>query len=193
MRSPRFSTRFRPILFFVPLALCLGLGATSPAAAAVIYDFSLPANGSVGAVNIQLTFAGFLPEAALGAYPLITPDVTAFSSGTPVDASTSVAGVDVDAASTLFGMFLEAPGGGRVLYTALYPADFFVFGRTPTQTGTFLSSAGNVISDLALDMATPIATLVVTNTAVPEPSTGLLLGLGCVGVAAWRRLHRRSE
>jgi hypothetical protein len=31
----------------------------------VTYHFSLPANGSVGALDIQMTFADFLPDAAL--------------------------------------------------------------------------------------------------------------------------------
>jgi len=153
----------------------------------VVYDFSLDANGDVGAVNIQLTFADFLPVGPLEVFDLGRPEVTAYSSGTPIDPSSSFVGVDVAAATTLIGVYLSSAIGDVVLYTFEYPDDFFVLGRTPDQEGTFLSSAGTVRSDFALATATPTATLVVSR--VPEPATAALLGLGVLGVATWRRLR----
>jgi hypothetical protein len=168
------------------LTLCLGIAGANPAAASVIYDFSLASNGSVGAIDIQLTFDSFV-AAGGGLNPelLSFPQVTSFSSGTPVNAGASVVVFEVDAASTFFGLQLFAPGSSSVLYTPGYPADFFAFGRTDSQTGTFTAS-GNVTSDLGLNTAQPAGTLVVTDTSVPEPVTASLFGLGFLGIAGWQ-------
>jgi len=175
--------------FGIVLALCLGIAAARPAAASVIYDFSLPANGLVGAIDIQLTFASFVAAGAgLSVDGLSAAPVTSFSSGTPVNAAGSVVGFEVDAGSTLFGVDLFAPNSSTVLFNPNYPADFFSFARTATQTGTF-TATGNVTSSLALNTATPTATLVVTVT--PEPATASLLGFCLIGIAGWQ-MRRRS-
>jgi hypothetical protein len=172
-------------VFGLVLASCLVLDARS-AAASVVYDFSLGANGDVGAVTIQLTVDDFLPIDGLNVFDLSGPEVTAFSSGNPVDLGSSFVGVEVTGAVTLIGLRLSSMISD-VLTTADYPADFFVFGRAPAQVGAVDSSAGRVTSDLVLATATPTANLVVTNT-VPEPLTVALLGLGTFGLLAWRRL-----
>jgi hypothetical protein len=174
--------------FGILLAGCLLLGGVRPAAASVVYDFSLGANGDVGAINIQLTFADFLPEGPLEVFGLSDPEVTSYSVGNPIDPAGAAIGVEVTPAGTLFGFFLSSPIGDVVLYTFEYPGDFFVLGRTPDQAGTFLSSSGTVRSDFNLVTSTPTATLVVSS--VPEPATTALCGLGILGVATWRRRRR---
>jgi hypothetical protein len=179
--------------FGILLTLCLGLAGANPAAASVIYDFSLPANGSVGAIDIQLTFASFVAAGAgLTVDVLSAAPVTSFSSGTPVNAAGSVVGFEVDAGSTLFGVQLFSPSSASVLFTPAYPGDFFSFARTANQTGTF-TATGNVTSSLSLNTAHPTATLVVTNTsAVPEPATASLLGLWLLGIAGWQMRRRAA-
>jgi hypothetical protein len=181
------------IAFGILLVVCFGVAGPSRAAASVIYDFSLPANGALGAIDIKLNVGSFLPAAGLQIASLAAPQVTAFSSGTPVSAADSVVGINVLAASSLFGIRLATASGSNVLFTTSYPGDFFIFERTPNQVGTFLSSGGNVVSGLTLNTATPQATLVVTDSdAVPEPTTLSLCGWVFVGIASWYGLRRRS-
>lgn len=179
----------------IPLALCLGFAGARPAAAAFIYDFSLAANGGVGAVNIQLTYADFVPSGGgLQVVGLSGAAVTSFSSGTPVAAGWSVIGFAIDSANTFFGLQFIAPDSNTVLYTPIYPQDFFVFARTADQTGTFYSTSGNVTSFMGLDTANPTMTLVVTDTsATPEPATASLLGLSLVGLVTWQTRKRSAE
>lgn len=173
--------------FGILIAACLVLGDARPAAASVVYDFSLAANGEVGAINIEVTLADFLPAAGLNVFDLSAPEVSAFSSDIPIDAASSFIGLDVTTTSTLVGIRL-ASAISEVLTTLEYPNDFFVFDRTVTQVGTFLSSTGTVVSEFSLDTATPTATLVVTN--VPEPASAVLLTFGVAGAGAWRRRRR---
>ncbi len=187
MRIPTLLTHFWHSSFGILVAACLVLGGARPAAASVVYDFSLAANGDVGAINIQVTLADFLPATGLNVFDFSAPEVSAFSSDTPIDAASSVIGFDNTMTSTRVGIRL-ASAIEEVLTTVEQPADFFVFDRTATQVGTFLSSAGTVVSDFSLDTPTPTATLVVTN--VPEPATAALLALGGLGAATWRRRRR---
>jgi hypothetical protein len=189
MRIPSVIGRSWPTVCSLVLASYLVLDARS-AAAAVIYDFSLDANGDVGAVTIQVTVDDFLPTDGLNVFAVSGPEVTAFSSGTPVDLDSSFVGIDVIGAATLIGLRLSSLIGD-VLTTVDYPADFFVFDRAPAQLGAVASSGGRVVSDLVLATPTPTATLVVTKT-VPEPVTAALLGLGAFGLVAWRRRARAS-
>ena len=179
--------------FGVLHTLCLGLaGANAAAAGSIMYDFSLPSNGSVSAIDIQLTVASFVPEGTgLNVELLSWVQVTSFSSVAPVNANASVVAFEVDAESTLFGLQLLGPDWSSVLYTPGYPADFFAFPRTAGQTGTF-TATGNVTSSLGLDTAQPTGTLVVTDTSVGEPETAGLLVLSFFGVAGWRYGLARS-
>ena len=177
------------------IALCLGLtaaGSTS-ATAAVLYDFSLAANGAVGPVRIVLSFSDFVPSTGLFIIPATATEVVTLTSGTPIDPTLSVAGLDSGPAATLFGVSLTGAGGGLVLRNEMYPADFFVFNRTPTQTGTFQSTSGLIRSDLAIETRTPLATLVVSDDSapVPEPATIVFLGAAALGAVARRRRRTR--
>lgn len=175
----------------IVLIVCLGLAGGDRAAASIIYDVSLPSNGSVGAIDLQLTFDSFVAAGTgLHVELLSMIPVTSFSSVTPVDTSASAGAAEVDAGDTLLGFQLLAPDFSSVLYTPNYPADFFDFVRTADQTGTF-TATGNVTSSLALNASQPTATLVVTDTsAVPEPAAAVLSGTGLLGIAGWR-IRRR--
>jgi hypothetical protein len=177
------------------IALCLGFTAvaSTPATAAVLYDFSLAANGDVGPVRIVVRLNDFLPPTGLLIIPATAAEVVTLTSGTPIDPTLSVAGLESGPAATLFGLRLLGPAGGEVLTTVSYPADFFVFNRTPTQTGTFQSTAGLVRSSLAIETRAPIATLVVRDDSapVPEPATIVFLGAAALGAVVRRRRQSR--
>ena len=171
-------------------ALGVSMAAASSASAAVIYDFSLEANGDVGPVHVVLRFNDFLGN---GSFVVVDPSHSAvqeFSVSAPLDPD-SVAGVDVAPDATRFGIAAYALGSFEtLLLTVDYPTDFFVFDRTPTQTGTFTSTGGLVVSDLNLDSRTPTATLTVTE-VVPEPATVLLFGVAAMGAVVRARKRRR--
>ena len=177
--------------FGIVLTMCLGFAGVNPAAASIIYDFSVPSNGSVGAIDIQLTFASFVAAGSgLSQNFLSAPQVTSFNSVTPV--SVGAEGVEVNAGSTLFGLLLLAPDSSIVLDTPGYPGDLFAFARTDSQTGTF-TATGNVISSLTLGTAQPTGMLVVTDTSVPEPAAACLLGIGFLGIAGWQIRSRFAQ
>jgi hypothetical protein len=177
------------------VALLICLSCAKPANADAIYDFSLPANGSVSALDIQLTFPGLLAAGGLNVIGLTQPLVTSLSFPTPgFTPFLSVIGIQVTPTSTLIGLSLRNAMGGPLLFTNNFPGDFFVFNRTPLTTGTFSSVSGNVISILPLATGSPTGTLTVTQTAtVPEPSTVLLFGSGLLCIASLRRLRSRRR
>src|SRR3954452_12998832 len=107
MMSLQVSSRSWP-RFGILLTLCLGLGGINPAGASIIYDFSLPSNGLVGAINIQLTFATFVAaEDGFHLYPLSAAPVTSVSFGTTIDSVKSLVAVEViNGGLTSFGIAL---------------------------------------------------------------------------------------
>lgn len=180
MLSKRYSV-FSSAFVLLPV-LFLSLGSANQVSAAVTFDFNLPANGDVGAISFQLTFPDY-PLPGLQIFFVGDPVVTSFSSGTPLDATISGIGFDVAATETLIGLAFFDPSQ-TVLFTVEYPGDFFVFSRTPTDPGLFGSLSGNVISDFTLATSTPTASLLVTESAIPEPATGAITGLALLGVAS---------
>jgi hypothetical protein len=173
------------------LTLLIGLVSAGPASAAVIFDFSLPANGDVGAFSVQLQFDDYPTPSGLLVFNLLDPEVISFSSDTTIDPSTSVIGFEVTPTQTLIGLNLANSDPIAVLFTVDYPNDFFTFNRTETEDGVFNSISGTVASDLSLNTTTPEGTLTVSS-EVPEPATTALLGLGFLGIAGFARRQKRS-
>jgi hypothetical protein len=188
---PRFSVRGGVL----GLALALGLVAvdSAPVAAAVVYDFSLPANGEVGAVRVVLTLPRFITPGDNLAFVPLDASLVTVTSDEDIDRSFSLIALNAKPGTTLFGIALVEVQGDLLLYTEKYPDDFFAFVRTPTQTGTFTSVSGLVgTDDDELDTRTPTATLVVSGT-VPEPTSVALLGVGALGLLARRRRQARRD
>jgi hypothetical protein len=178
--------------FTVGVALLFCLSSASLAHATAIYDFSLPENGSVSAFDIQLVFPDLLQPQGLLVIPVTSPEVASLTFNTPgFTPGGSVIGLEITPSATLFGVALFNAAAEPLLFTVAYPADFFLFNRTPGTTGTFSSVAGNVASALPLATSTPVGTLSVT-TSVPEPSTLILLASGVFGVAVFRRRAKRD-
>lgn len=188
--------RTRFVTAIIPMALILGLASANMAKAGAVYEFSLPADGAVGTLDIKLTFPALLPTGALSVIPLTGSQVTSVTSGTPIDLATSAIGIEVTPTTTLFGVALLNAAQALVLLNVTAPSgaspgDFFVFSRTPAGTGAFTSTAGTVTSDSVLGTSTPVGTLDVSETSVPEPSSALFLTFGLMGISSWR-LRRRS-
>lgn len=161
--------------------------AVNPAAAEVIYRFSLPANGEVGSLDFNLTSASFLPaDTTVHVLELTDPPFTSFTFGTPyVSGVIAYRGLP-DAILFGIALFLDNTGTVPALLTRHDPADFFVFNRTETQTGTFYSTGGTVESSFTLATSTPLAELEVSSNT-PEPAAGALLALGLAVIAGVRR------
>ena len=175
----------------VQVAFLLCVISARPASAAAIYSFSLPENGQVSAVSIELTFVNLLAPGGLIVLAANNPQVTSLSFPEPgFSPATSFIGLQVTPTTTLIGIALQTSSAQLLLLTNSFPADFFSFPRLPGETGTWASTSGNVVSILPLATGSPTGTLTVTTT-VPEPTTIGLLVLS-VSIASVRRLRRRS-
>lgn len=202
MKNQKSESRLWHVESVLLLALCLCIAAASPASAGVVYDFSLPANAAIGAIDIQLTFPDFLPTVADPTYyhldPLINPEVTSLISETAINASMSEMGIAATGSETWVGLLIFDPSGSFLALNLMVPAsggsgDFFVFARTPTTTEIFSSTAGLLSDSSFSPVTTPTGTLTVSETvsSVPEPATASLLGLALLTIAGWR-LRRLS-
>jgi hypothetical protein len=170
------------------LCAVLFLLSTSAVSAAVVYDFALPPNGNIDAIQIQLTLPTHL-TGSLRVFSVDDPEVTLFSTGS-LSLPFSFIGVEVQPAATLVGLALADDAGVLAVLNRVFPDDFFVFNRMSDENGTFLSVAGRIEADLPyfLDTETPTAQLAVGQTIVPEPASLLSFGAGAVVLAAlWRR------
>jgi hypothetical protein len=165
----------------------------SSAAANAIYSFSLPANGAISAFSIQINEPALLPADGLLVLPVTDPVITLLSFPTAgFNPAASVIGVQITPTATQIGLALFDTANAPLLINNSFPGDFFMFSRTPSATGTFLSFSGNVTSSRTLGTATPAGTLTVTSTSVPEPSTVFLLGSSLLGIAGLYRLRRHT-
>ena len=169
----------------------LFLFAATASSAAVVYDLSLPENGNVDAIHVQLTVQGYL-VGGLDLFFVGDPEVTLFSSGSTA-LPFAVIGVAVSPSVTLFGAALADASGNFAVLNPNFPDDFFVFNRVPNQNGTFFSVSGNVAADppFMLDTTTPTAQLVVSGEPVPEPASILTFATGAM-VFALVRSRKRS-
>lgn len=151
-----------------------------------IYDFSLPANGEISALSVQLRAPTLLPAGGLLIIPATAPVLTINFPTTGFTPANSVIGFQVTPTATLVGLFLTSANGPLLLNQA-FPGDFFSFPRTPLQTGGFASTSGTVMSVRTLATPNPNATLTVTE--VPEPASALFLlaGLCAAGRFAMRK------
>jgi hypothetical protein len=170
-------------LFFI-CALLVSV-ATSPAA--VVYDFSLPANGDLDAIEIQVTVPTYLS----GGIIVFAPGdagLTSFSSGA-LDLELLAIGFLVEEMETRVGVAIVDEND---LFAALnrdFPDDFFVFNRGVGQNGAFSSVSGLIEADPIYTLATmtPTAQLVVSGSPVPEPASFMMLAGGALGLLALRR------
>jgi hypothetical protein len=174
------------------IAVLVCLWNPNTAEATGIYTFSLPANGAISALTIQITEPALIPADGLIVISLTDPVVTLLSFPTtgfnPAD---SVIGIQILPTVTQVGLFLVDSTSAALLFTPAFPGDFFMFSRTPTGVGMFLSSSGNVVSSRTLGTSSPTGVLTVTSTtAVPEPSTLLLMGFSLLGIASLYRFRK---
>jgi len=169
-------------------AIWVGLGA-SPASAGYIYEFSTPANGEVGSFHIKLALQSLTISPGLSVIPLSAPEVTVISAPTGIDLAESALGIDVGLTDTLIGFVLFDSEFSLVATTLIYADDFFMFIRESEELGIFGSLGGFVYSDFEIETANPPATLTVSEEALPEPHTGLLMGIG-LSVIFVRKIRR---
>ena len=174
------------------IVLLFCLWNTNTAAADSIYTFTLPANGAISALSIQITEPALLPSDGLLIIPVTDPIVTLLIFPTTgFSPAASVIGIQITSTTTLIGVNLVDTGTVPLLLTVNFPSNFFMFSRTPTDVGTFLSFSGNVVSLRTLSTSAPTAALTVTSmTTVPEPSTLTLLGFSLIGIACLYRLRK---
>jgi hypothetical protein len=126
-------TYARRTIFGLAVAL-LTLGATTSANAAVLYDFSLAANGDLGAVHVVLKTDKFLAAPGLQVFPVGDPILEVVSAGTPIDPS-SVVGFEAFPTTTRFGLALFKPGSGSVLFNVGIPTTSLCSSGRPTRPG----------------------------------------------------------
>ena len=116
-----WKTRTRKVFGFgISLAvLFLGFGGAPAARAGVVYDFSLAANGTAGAFDIQLFFPNPVTPAGLQVYSLSDPSVVLSYSytGSALNLANSVIGFEVTPTATLFGLSLNETTSTVALFT----------------------------------------------------------------------------
>ena len=167
----------------VSCALLFLLFSVKLARADAIYNFTLPANGEVSSLNLQIRAPTLLPPGGLIVIPLTAPVVTTTFPTPGFNPASSVVGLQITPTATLVGVALVGGALGEpLLVTPTFPGDFFSFPRAPLSTGGFVSTSGRVTSFLSLVTPNPSGTLTVTD--LPEPASALLLALGLCA-AGW--------
>jgi PEP-CTERM motif len=166
------------------IALALALCAGSAEAGSVTYEFSLPANGEVGPITVELTVPDFLDPGG-------TETITSYSSSIPIDTADSAFLIFVNGSTTMVGFNSLLDTSGDIIYDSTRNG-LFTFTRTPDELGV-MTATGTLASNSAYDLDTLTFTGTLTVTTVPEPSALILAGaaaLGCLGVRARRRRVR---
>jgi hypothetical protein len=167
----------------------LFLLAARSGSAAIVYDFTLPANGNVDAIHVQLTFPRY-PIGSLDNFTPDDPEFTFYSSGTS-DLPFPLIGVTIAPSLTLIGVALSDGFGNIALVNHEFPNDLFWFNRVPNQNGVFLSVSGRLDATppFMLETTTPTAQLVVSGDPVPEPASvfTFVMGAAVLGLLRSRR------
>jgi hypothetical protein len=164
----------------------------APGSAAIVYDFTLPANGDIDTIELQITVPTYLTGGLTVLMPG-DPQLTLFSSGA-LSLELLAFGIVVDPLQTRVGVAIVDQNELFATLNRDFPDDFFVFNRAADENGVFLSVAGTIEADPIYTLATttPVTELVVSGEPVPEPTSVLTFATGALVLLTLRRLQKRA-
>jgi hypothetical protein len=133
-----------------------------------------------------------------GSAAATTPLPTLTSLGQPLSGSAFVQGsgwVDTTAVNFTIPSSATVSGIGRISTPGGAPTSQWRIGNTLNAVTPTLIATSRFDPDFTvIDANGSVAFIGLSMTVVPEPSTGLLAGLGCIGLAVWgRRTQKRHR